>query len=227
MELVADFCYEMNITNKLTVENVGHMVCASHYLQIASLEVQCLQTLASIARKSLSNCCKILSKCEDVQPTAEASGVIDCCVKTLLQCWIGPKPCKEITFDYKKISDIVKIWANELRHVPFSSIVNIIEKQANEFLATPLRNPKLLEIPLELTDQLLCLWTTELCLSPSDFLSLYRSCSKIPRPSYDAVFIALEKLIESNGMTSATSAMIQEIAILYQAKPASFGKSFS
>jgi hypothetical protein len=211
MELVADFCYEKNITNKLNVENIGHLICASHYLQIGSLEVQCLKTLELIARESFSNCCKILSKCEDVQPTAETTGVIDCCVKTLLQCWIGRKPCRVINFEYKKISDIVKIWANELRHVPFSSIVNIMEKQSREFLATQLTNPKLLEIPLELTDQLLWLLTTEHCLSPSDFLSLYRSSSKIPRPSYDAVFKALESLLQFNGMTTATSAMIQEI----------------
>jgi hypothetical protein len=68
-----------------------------------------------------------------------------------------------------------------------------MEKQSREFLATQLTNPKLLEIPLELTDQLLWLLTTEHCLSPSDFLSLYRSS------------------FQFNGMTTATSAMIQEI----------------
>jgi hypothetical protein len=212
MELVADFCYEIPIRHKLTVENIGHMVCASHYLQIDSLQAECLQILASFASESLSNCCRIISNCKDVEPTAKEIGVIDCCVQTLLQCWIGPLPLlQENGFVHENTSVIVQSWANELRHVPFPIIVTIIEKQSIDFLAYLTSNKKLLELPVELTDQLLSLQSSEYCLSPSEFLSLYSSSSSIPRTSYDAVFQALEKLIERYGMTSASSTMIQEI----------------
>jgi hypothetical protein len=212
MELVADFCYEIPIRHKLTVENIGHMVCASHYLQIDSLQAECLQVLATLASESVSNCCRILSNCKDVEPTAKEIGVIDCCVQTLLHCWIGPMPfIQENGFDHENTSAIVQSWANELRHVPFPIIVTIIEKQSIDFLANLTSNKTLLELPVGLTDQLLSLQSSEYCLSPSEFLSLYRSSSSIPRTSYDAVYQAVEKLIERYGMTLESNTMIQEI----------------
>jgi hypothetical protein len=212
MDLVADYCYEIPIRLKLTVDNIGHMVCASHYLQIQSLQKYCLEVLADFVKKSLSNCCRIISNCKDVEPTAKETGVIDCCVKYLNQFWIGPMqfvtPKGSLPVN---TSVIVQSWAKELRHVPFPLIVTIIEKQSIDFLAYLTSNKKLLELPVELTDQLLSLQSSEYCLSPSEFLSLYSSSSSIPRTSYDAVFQALEKLIERYGMTSASSTMIQEI----------------
>jgi hypothetical protein len=212
MDLVADYCYEIPIRLKLTVDNIGHMVCASHYLQIQSLQKYCLEVLADFVKKSLSNCCRIISNCKDVEPTAKETGVIDCCVKYLNQFWIGPMqfvtPKGSLPVN---TSVIVQSWAKELRHVPFPLIVTIIEKQSTDFLAKFKSNEQYSELPLELTDQLLNLQSPEYCLSPSEFLSLYNASSSIPRTSYDAVFQALEKLIKTYGDTMASRTMIQEI----------------
>lgn len=212
MDLVADYCYDIPIRLKLTVDNIGHMVCASHYLQIQSLQKYCLEVLADFVKKSLSNCCRILSNCKDVEPTAKETGVIDCCVKYLNQFWIGPmqfvKPKGSLPVN---TSVIVQSWAKELRHVPVPLIVTIIEKQSTDFLAKFKSNEQYSELPVELTDQLLNLQSPEYCLSPSDFLSLYNASSSIPRTSYDAVFQALEKLIKTYGDTMASRTMIQEI----------------
>ena len=58
MELVADFCYDLPVKDRLTVKNIGHVMCALHYLQMKSFTSECLSKLNQIAGESLVNCCQ-------------------------------------------------------------------------------------------------------------------------------------------------------------------------
>jgi hypothetical protein len=211
MELVADFCYDFPISHKLTVWNICHMVCASKFLEINSLEKECFNTLALLADKSLSNCCNILQTCSEVEKFPGESAVIDCCVQKLLRNWMGPTAILRKKFNERNSrSEIVQPWVSKLCHVPLSLIANIIEIQSSQYRSV-IKDDEMLQLPLDLTDQLLILRTSENSMSPSEFLLLYRSSFSIQRTSYDTVFQALEMLLERNTSTPITDEIIQKV----------------
>ena len=86
MNLVADFCYDIDIVPRIGCENVGALVCAASYLQMTGtnnlLEVA-RKTLESLARKSALDCLQILKRCCAMPIRAEFEGVVELCASRL------------------------------------------------------------------------------------------------------------------------------------------------
>ena len=89
MSLVADFCYGIPIGDKITTGNVGHVTCASSYLQMSepgSLGNVCKDKLEMLTRDA-NNCIEILVSCWDVVVAAEAENVTSLYIQGAVQYW--------------------------------------------------------------------------------------------------------------------------------------------
>ncbi|XP_062501718.1 uncharacterized protein LOC134178830 [Corticium candelabrum] len=89
MSLVADFCYGIPIGDKITTGNIGHVTCASSYLQMSepgSLGSVCKDKLEMLTRDA-NNSIEILVSCWDVVVAAEAENVTSLCIQGAVQYW--------------------------------------------------------------------------------------------------------------------------------------------
>ena len=70
MELIADFCYGLPMRDKLTTANIGHVMCASSYLQMSGTDN--LSELSEAKLRELTtnvrNCFKVLVSCVVITP---------------------------------------------------------------------------------------------------------------------------------------------------------------
>ncbi|XP_065835164.1 uncharacterized protein [Oscarella lobularis] len=92
MDLVADFCYDIDIAPRVGCENVGALVCAASYLQMIGtnnlLDVA-HETLERLSKESALNCLEILKGCctMAIQAESELEGLVELCTSSLADYW--------------------------------------------------------------------------------------------------------------------------------------------
>ena len=92
MDLVADFCYDIDIAPRVGCENVGALVCAASYLQMTGtnnlLEVA-HETLERLSKESALNCLEILKGCctMAIRAESELEGLVELCTSSLADYW--------------------------------------------------------------------------------------------------------------------------------------------
>ncbi|XP_065835165.1 uncharacterized protein [Oscarella lobularis] len=92
MDLVADFCYDIDITSEVGCENVGALVCAASYLQMIGtnnlLDVA-RKTLERLVKESALNCLEILKGCctMAIRAESELEGLVELCTSPLANHW--------------------------------------------------------------------------------------------------------------------------------------------
>ena len=126
MELIADFCYGLPVRDRLTTANVGHVMCASSYLQM--LGTDNLYGICKAKLKQLTgivmNCLEILVSCVDVGEVAEVEGVAGLCVAAAVSHWYqGTARFGSSWFPKKGASK----WRMELEKLPAKWIALIID----------------------------------------------------------------------------------------------------
>ena len=90
MALIADFCYNIPISERLTTSNIGHVLCASSYLQMTgpkNLLRLCRSKLEELTKGGLCDCLDVLVNCMDVSQAAEQEDVTKCCVEAAARHW--------------------------------------------------------------------------------------------------------------------------------------------
>ena len=186
MDLLADFCYQISIDDKLTVDNIGLVICAAHYLQMNEFVSKFLPKLRAIANKSMSNCWRILAQCADVMHIAEEAQVAVTCISSLVNHW------NRIDSHGTTKKETVEKWVIEMSTLPLEWITSILAAAAKD----PLLASR--QLPAVLTDQFLNFLVSQGSLDGAQFLLLLTSTESsnnisIPRYSFDSTFGALEK----------------------------------
>ncbi|XP_062500823.1 uncharacterized protein LOC134178056 [Corticium candelabrum] len=179
MDLLADYCYHIPILNKLTVNNICHVICAAHYLQMNTFFATFWPTLEEWAKESVSNCCNILAQSADVMHIADETRIT----------FTASGRCKPLC--YQITPEIVSQWVVEMSSLPINWIHRILEDVAKD-------PPQCWQdMPIELTDQFLNVLVSQGSLSGAQFLLLLTSTESLSasRTSFDSTFEALEKAL--------------------------------
>ena len=106
MELVADFCYDINIAPRINCENVGPLICAASYLQMIgknNLMDVASEKLRDLINESALNCLESLKGCCDTAANAESEGIIEQCTAALARHWTKIR-WEFNTISYKEIT---------------------------------------------------------------------------------------------------------------------------
>ena len=53
MDLIVDFCYSVPVVSRLTVENIGHVMCAADFLRMTAVTAQCTKKLTKLTEASV------------------------------------------------------------------------------------------------------------------------------------------------------------------------------
>lgn len=125
MEMVADFCYGLDITGRFSTSNVGHLLCAASYLQMSgqdNLTELCHCELKTLIGAGAFNCLEILIHCSDVAPEAEQEGIVKQCIEGLVEHWDFPKHGHS-----EDVADTIEKWLKDINILPFHWVVLLLE----------------------------------------------------------------------------------------------------
>ena len=220
MDLLADFCYQIAIDDKLTVDNIGHVMCGAHYLRMNAFATVFLPAVRMMADSNMSNCWKILAQCADVMHIANETKVADTCVSSLISHWHKVNwTCSAISsrkqFNrgqqcLKPVVQSVYKWVVKMSSLPTEWISNI--------LAVVAKNPpkSWREMPWVLTGLFLNVLISQESLSGAQFLSLLTlgTTDKLTtsRDLFDLTFEALEKAVARTEINKISDEDIAKIA---------------
>jgi hypothetical protein len=126
MELVADFCYGLPVRDKLTTTNVGHVMCASGYLQMSetgNLNELSKATLRELTTNNVPNCFEVLVSCMEISKVAEIEGVTAICVEAAVNSWYRNTVANGISWLPLKEAST---WRTELKKLPAKWIALIM-----------------------------------------------------------------------------------------------------
>ena len=220
MDLLADFCYQIPIDDKLTVDNIGHVMCGAHYLRMNAFATMFLPTVRMMADSNMSNCWEILAQCADVMHIANETKVADTCVSSLINHWHkvrwahGPIFSTWSFFTNKRclkpVARSVYEWVVKMSSLPTEWISNILSAVAKD----PPNSWR--EMPWVLTGQFLNVLVSQDSLSGAQFLSLLTSGTtdklSTSRDFFDVTFEALEKAVARTEINKFSEEDIAKIA---------------
>ncbi|XP_065830719.1 uncharacterized protein [Oscarella lobularis] len=92
-DLVADFCYSIDITPRITCVNVGPLVCAASYLNMTdayspgNLLTVVRERLDAIVSENAVKCLEVLNGSKIAAQSAEMEGIVEKCCCALANAW--------------------------------------------------------------------------------------------------------------------------------------------
>ena len=224
IDLIVDFCYSVPVVSRLTVENIGHVMCAADFLRMTAVTAQCTKKLTKLTEVGVANCTKILSNCVDVIPNAESSGVVDHCINALAVLGkihgFDTSPGVPgvagvlrafhrrrflLTDEYVITNGILTSWIGEMSHLP-------VAWAGRSILALKTKCPTLEELPSILAQVFLQIFCSQNSLSGPDFVLLLKAQEGSPTSSLDLAFKVFEKILQvADGACRLTEGEIVDI----------------
>ncbi|XP_062500855.1 uncharacterized protein LOC134178085 [Corticium candelabrum] len=137
MKIIADFCYGVSIEDKLTIDNIGHVMVAAGYLQMTgsgNLMELCKSKLRELTTDA-TKCLQVLVNCADNRKLAAAAGVTKFCADAAVDDWYKKRGALSMQIETKASE-----WLLQLKKLSLSLVVYIIDslqtKQCSRSLIT-------------------------------------------------------------------------------------------